>query len=584
MPGTTTRELVVKFLGEASGLQETVKQVADATGAAAKSADDAGERQSKAWDKAKVAAGVAAAALTGFAVKFGSDSINAYMEAEQAQAQFNDQMARVPGMTAEAQAGLEDYASALSKKTVYDDDATKSAMATLSSFGLTADQIKTMTPLVQDYATKTGKDLVTAATDLGKAGDGQAKALKAIGINFKSTGDDAADFAAITQLLQDKVGGLAVATGDTAAGKVAILKNQFGEVQETVGSQLVPILSKLLGVAVKVFSWLADNTDVVKAIAIAVGILVVAIYAVNAALWILAANPVTLIIIGIAAAVALLAVGFVLLWSRCETFRDIVTAVFEVVGAVASWLWNNVLWPIIQLWLLQFVLMWKAAQTLADVVVAVFHAIADAVSWAWDNVISPTIDAIVRAWQWLSDAAGSVARGVRDAWNSMVDGIRTAYDWISGKIEDLVSLVTGLPGRIASAASGMWDWLTSGFRTAWNTVVGWWNGIHFPTITIGEVDLGPLGHFGGASFGGWSVPQLPTLDRGGIVTGPTLAKLAMNSKPEAIIPLSELPNGGTNISVTVNVPATANPAETGREVSRVLRAFVSAGGRIPVNP
>jgi hypothetical protein len=130
----------------------------------------------------------------------------------------------------------------------------------------------------------------------------------------------------------------------------------------------------------------------------------------------------------------------------------------------------------------------------------------------------------------------------------------------------------------------MWDWLTSGFRTAWNTVVGWWNGIHFPTITIGEVDLGPLGHFGGASFGGWSVPQLPTLDRGGIVTGPTLAKLAMNSKPEAIIPLSELPNGGTNISVTVNVPATANPAETGREVSRVLRAFVSAGGRIPVNP
>jgi len=36
----------------------------------------------------------------------------------------------------------------------------------------------------------------------------------------------------------------------------------------------------------------------------------------------------------------------------------------------------------------------------------------------------------------------------------------------------------------------------------------------------------------------WSMPQMPVLDSGGIVSKPTIAMLSANSRPEAIVPLN----------------------------------------------
>lgn len=117
----------------------------------------------------------------------------------------------------------------------------------LAQFNLTGKQLEQVTPLLADYASSTGKDMPSAAQDLGKALLGNAKALKNVGISYKSTGDSTKDFANITALMQKKVGGFAETEGKTAAGTAAILKNQFGEMQELVGSKLVPILQKLAG-------------------------------------------------------------------------------------------------------------------------------------------------------------------------------------------------------------------------------------------------------------------------------------------------------------------------------------------------
>jgi hypothetical protein len=78
----------------------------------------------------------------------------------------------------------------------------------------------------------------------------------------------------------------------------------------------------------------------------------------------------------------------------------------------------------------------------------------------------------------------------------------------------------------------------------------------------------------------WRPPwHIPTLDQGGITTRPTLAMLSANSRPEAVIPLSRL---GQEVRIIINVPPTANPAETGRAVAGSLRAFFSAGGRLEI--
>ena len=65
---------------------------------------------------------------------------------------------------------------------------------------------------------------------------------------------------------------------------------------------------------------------------------------------------------------------------------------------------------------------------------------------------------------------------------------------------------------------------------------------------------------------------IPSRDTGGIVTSPQLAALAMNSRPEAIIPLDRLHefigNGGGGLTVNVHVSGDVNGVEKLREIIR----------------
>ena len=64
---------------------------------------------------------------------------------------------------------------------------------------------------------------------------------------------------------------------------------------------------------------------------------------------------------------------------------------------------------------------------------------------------------------------------------------------------------------------------------------------------------------------------VPTRDTGGIVSSPQLAALAMNSRPEAIIPLDRLPemmDGRGGLTVNVHVTGDVNGVEKLREIIR----------------
>ena len=269
-----------------------------------------------------LAVGLAAAGAA--TVAFGIDSVKAYAEAQKSQAKLADAFTRFPSLADTNIKTLQKLNTQLAQKTRFDDDATASGQAVLAQFGLTGAQLQKLTPLLQDYAAKTGKDLPTAAGDLGKALLGQGRALKAIGIDFTDTGDLAGNFDQLVGGLRTQVGGFAEKEGNTAAGKLEILKNRFGEIQETVGGPLTGALTDLAtwfsdeggmkaleegaawiaGDGVQAFkdawTWADKYKGVLGPAAIAIGVLTVAQWGLNIAMN---ANPIGLVVLGLGALV-----------------------------------------------------------------------------------------------------------------------------------------------------------------------------------------------------------------------------------------------------------------------------------------
>lgn len=305
--------VVLRFLGDSTSLDRTFKKV----GAESQTF---GTRMSKGMALAGVSLAGAGIAAVGFA----KSSIAAFKEAEIAQTKLQDAFKRFPALADTNIASLRKLNTELARKTRFDDDATASGQAVLAQFKLTGTQIKTLTPLLQDYAARTGKDLPTAATDLGRALNGQGRALKAIGIDFKATGDRTADLERLTGLLNQKVGGFAEREGKTAAGQAEILKNKMGELQEKVGAFLVPALTKLVDLAGKVADWfdkLSPSSQRLIGVTLA---LAAAVVVLNVAM---SANPVVLIAAGIAA----LVIALVAAYNKFELFRNIVQGVMKAV-------------------------------------------------------------------------------------------------------------------------------------------------------------------------------------------------------------------------------------------------------------
>src|SRR6185369_9813939 len=64
---------------------------------------------------------------------------------------------------------------------------------------------------------------------------------------------------------------------------------------------------------------------------------------------VMAANPIGLVILAIAALVAMV----IYAWTHFKTFRDVVKAVWKAIEVAAMWTWNNILKPIFELWVIE---------------------------------------------------------------------------------------------------------------------------------------------------------------------------------------------------------------------------------------
>jgi hypothetical protein len=138
----------------------------------------------------------------------------------------------------------------------------------------------------------------------------------------------------VMMALNDNFGGAAAKSAQTAAGQFKILKNSLAETQESIGAGLLPVLQKVLPVLQSMADWAQKNPKAFLIVAGTISAIATAILAVNFAM---AANPFTLIAIGIAALVTGLAVAY----TKFEGFRNVVNSVINGVVSAFEYMANS---------------------------------------------------------------------------------------------------------------------------------------------------------------------------------------------------------------------------------------------------
>jgi hypothetical protein len=271
----------------------------------------------------KKAAVPAAAALAGLAAALGK-ATQAAMEDQKEQAALALTLQNVTGATTKQVKEVEDQISAMSRASgIADTDYRKALEALTRGTKDVRVAMKDMN-LVMDISTALQMDSTTVADALAKAYQGNFKALRTLSPEMTAMIKEGATLEQVMDVLGDTFGGSTAAAAETAAGKMAILKNSIGETSESIGAALLPIVEAVLPILNKFAAWAQDNPQAFLAIAGAIGAVAAAIVATNIAM---ALNPFSLI----AAGIALLVVGLVTAYNKFEWFRDGVNAIVNTV-------------------------------------------------------------------------------------------------------------------------------------------------------------------------------------------------------------------------------------------------------------
>jgi hypothetical protein len=411
---------------------------------------------------------------------------------------FRDALSRIPGASDATTAALAAYAKQLSMVTVFSAGQSKQALATLASYGLTGDQLRTLLPLVQDYATKTGQDLPSAASSVGKALLGQGRALKGVGIDFKNTKTLAGNYQEIVTGLTDKVGGLSTEMGQTSAGKMKIYENQMTALKVAVGSGLVPAIEAVMPVLQPLMTFLANNAKVLVPIAIGVIAIAAAFIFLNFAVGLFMANPPVLLLLGIAAAVVGIVVVIILLAKYWDTIWHAILSLVQIV-----WGWISTYWPYL------LPILFGPVGIAAALIIIFFGqikaAVGAAVSWiasVWGAVYGFITGPVARAASWV--------------WGQ----IQAIGGWFGGVASSIAGALSGVFGAIIGPFESAWNWIRNNvigpIKGAWNAVAGAINSVNI-SVHIPSNPVTDFLHIAGKGFD-WSPPHVPTLARGGLMT------------------------------------------------------------------
>lgn len=260
------------------------------------------------------------ASVTFAAISAGAfASVKAAIAAEASQKRLAKILTTTGGATEEQIIALNKQAAALEKVGVVSKENITITQSQLATFDLQGRTIAKLTPAILDYvtaekgATATGDDFKSMTNGLAQALNGQFGALTRVGFVLDddtkkkiANGTESERAAAIVEVLNSTYKGFNETLLDTPEGSLIKLQQEFGRISEELGKALLPAVMIVTPMITQLFTFIADNSDVFLVLAGVVAVATGAIVALNIALLL---NPITYVILGIAALIALIALA-----------------------------------------------------------------------------------------------------------------------------------------------------------------------------------------------------------------------------------------------------------------------------------
>lgn len=186
------------------------------------------------------------AAMGAASIKLGMDSVRAAAADQKAQLKLAKTLENVTGATDQAVAATEKFITAQQFATGVSDNELRPALETLVRATGDVSKAQELLKLGLDVSAGSGRSLESITLALARAQGGQFTGLQRLGIIIPENIKKSKDFAQVQGYLNTLFGGQAAIAAGTYEGKLAILRERFGEVQESVGSALLPVLTKFV--------------------------------------------------------------------------------------------------------------------------------------------------------------------------------------------------------------------------------------------------------------------------------------------------------------------------------------------------
>lgn len=325
------------------------------------------------------------------------------------------------------------------------------------------------------------------------------------------------------------------------------------------------------------------------------------------------ANPIGLIVLGIAALIALV----VLAWKKFAWFRAGVMAVWNgikvAVGFVVNWfkssvvpilsaVWNKIKTGVSVLWnayktYFMFMLnivkkvvswivanvwpklkaVWAAVQAGVRVLVGVFKTQWNIIKSVISRVVGWVKTYIVARFTAVWNTTKSVFSKVRDIVRDKINAVKSIISTIKGKIDAVVGWFRDLPGKIGAKLSSIAQKVSGPFVKAFNGVANAWNS------TVGKLSWTVPKWVPGIGGNTISAPHLPTLASGATVlprAGGTLAILAEAGKAESVVDTGLLNKRLADLAIVGQMLSTPTPTQAPASLPATLVVVDSDGALI----